>query len=219
MKIGIFTDITKNFSLFLSFAAVALAAVRQSSFGKATVGAVLLAALSGMLGMNSLKAGEPGESWEYPGGLTPPPPTVTALYIHVFGNSWDEPETLFFEVLPVYTITRGITVMGDTLEYLYSSYSSSSWYWDLRDTLLLWSVIDWSEPVSDHFGEGTGEMENNQTEIYLSFGYHGVTALVTERIRNPESTSRRDRWFTRHYRVPVYFSIPDNDVPFEDWLE
>ena len=209
---------TKSFSSFLgSAAAVALSAVRQSGLGKSAVGIALLAALLGMLGMNSLKAGEPGESWEYPGGLMPPPPTVTALYIHVFGNSWDEPETLFFEVLPVYTITRGITVEGDTLEYLYPDVSS--WSWHLLDTLLLWSVIDWGEEVADHFGEGTGGRENNQTAIYLSVGYHGVTALVTERIRNPESTNRRDRWFTRHYEVPIYFSKPDNGQAFEDWLE
>lgn len=98
MGIGILTDMPKNFSLFLSFAAVALSAVRQSSFGKAAVG---IALLTGMLGMNSLKAGEPGGSWDYPGGLAPPPPTVTALYVHVFGNSWDD-SNLWFEVLPVY---------------------------------------------------------------------------------------------------------------------
>ena len=220
MEIGILACMMKDCGSFLSFAAaVVLDSVRQSGLGKSAAGAALLAALAGMLGMNSLKAGEPGESWEYPGGLTVPPPTVTALYIHVFGNSWDDPETLFFEVLPVYTITRGITVRGDTLEYLYPSYSSSSWSWYLQDTLLLWSVIDWGEEVADHFDEKTEGKENNQTAIYLSVGYHGVTALVTERIRNPESTSRRDRWFTRHYQVPVYFSIPDNGVPFEDWLE
>ena len=220
MEIGTLAGLTKNSSLFLGSAAtIALFAVRQSGLRKSAVSIALLAALAGMFGINSLKAGEPGESWEYPGGLTPPPPTVTALYIHVFGNSWDEPETLFFEVLPVYTITRGITVEGDTLKYLYPYFSSSSWSWYLQDTLLLWSVIDWGEEVADHFGEGTGGRENNQTAIYLSVGYHGVSALVTERIRNPESTSRRDRWFTRHYEVPVYFSIPDNGVPFEDWLE
>ena len=122
-------------------------------FGKS---AVLLVVLAGMLGISPLKA---GESWDYPGGLTVTPPTVTTLYIHAFGSSWDEPETLSFEVLPVYTIIRGITVNGDTLEYLYPSYSSSHWY--LQDTLLLWSVIDWDEPISDHFDKGTEGRENN----------------------------------------------------------
>ena len=111
MEIGILTDMPKNFSSFLSFAAVALSAVRQSGLGKATVG---IALLTGMLGMNSLKAGEPGESWDYPGGLTVPPPTVTALYVHVFGSSWDD-FNLWFEVLPVYTVTGGIEVIGDTV--------------------------------------------------------------------------------------------------------
>ena len=89
------------------------------------------------------------------------PPTVTALYIHVFGSSWDKSETLSFEVSPVYTITRGITVDGDTLEYLYPSYSPSSYHWYLQDTLLLWSIIDWDESVSDHFDKETEGRENN----------------------------------------------------------
>lgn len=200
---------TKNFSLFLgSAAAVALSAVRQSSFGKAAVGAVLLA---GMLGMNSLKAGEPGESWEYPGGLTPPPPTVTALYVHVFGNSWDD-FNLWFEVLPVYTVTGGIEVIGDTVlnvhpyQHLYA-----------YETLWLYSVVDESHFASDHFDK---ETENdNQTKIEFSWNWTGAFARVTEYVRNPNSTNRRDRWFRRSYEVPIYFSKPDNGQAFEDWLE
>ena len=107
-----------------------------------------------MLGAISLKAGEPGESWEYPGGLTPPPPTITTLYIHVFGNSCDEPETLFFEVFPVYTITREITVEGDTLKYLYhaSAFLSLPYHKPIS-FLLLWqySFQGNNTPEEDYF--------------------------------------------------------------------
>lgn len=208
MEIGILAGIIKNFSLFLGSAvAVALAAVRQSSLGKSTVGAVLLA---GMLGMNSLKAGEPGGSWEYPGGLTPPPPTVTA-YIHVFGNSWDD-FNLWFEVLPVYTVTGGIEVVGDTVLNVYP-YQHLYAY----ETLWLYSVVDESHFASDHFDK---ETENdNQTKIEFSWNWTGAFARVTEYVRNPDSTNRRDRWFRRSYEVPIYFSKPDNGQAFEDWLE
>ena len=200
---------TKNCGSFLSSAAaVALASARQSGLGKSTVGAVLLA---GMLGMNSLKAGEPGESWDYPGGLTPPPPTVTALYIHVFGNSWDD-FNLWFEVLPVYTVTGGIEVIGDTVLNVYP-YRHLYAY----DTLWLYSIIDWNHFASDHFDEGTEN--DNKTKIEFSWNWTGAFARVTEYVRNPDSTNRRDRWFRRSYEVPIYFSKPDNCQAFEDWLE